>query len=49
MKSCLRADEFPEKGMKNVYSYAKLILMQKKNSHMIHVGVLYDPVTRHLS
>ena len=34
--SCLRADEVPEKGMKNIYSYAKLILMQKKDSHMVH-------------
>ena len=29
-------DEVPVKGMKNIYSYAKLILMQKKDSHMVH-------------
>ena len=31
----LRADEAPVKGMKNVYSYAKLILMQNKDSCMV--------------
>ena len=30
--SCIRI--IPEKGMKKVYSYAKLILVQKKDSHM---------------
>ena len=37
MKYCLRADEVPVKGMKNVYSYAKLILMQK-DSHIATAG-----------
>ena len=36
MKSCLRADEIPVKGMKNVYSIAKLILMKKNDSPMVY-------------
>ena len=36
IKSCLRADEVPEKGMKNIYLYAKVIVKQKKDSCMVH-------------
>ena len=35
-KICLRADEVPVKGMKNDYSIAKPILMQKKDFRMVN-------------